>query len=165
VTNTFSLSISSPTTLANGVYSADNQNNFLDFRGSASGVSVDAGQGLDTIYGSNFNDSIIGGNGNQADAIYGGSGNDTSSGGNGADIFWYTETNSGNDIITDFADGSDLIRFTAASGITAFSQLSPVTYVSGTSGPVKISWAGGSIVFQNITNPALITSADFLGLV
>ena len=61
--------------------------------------------------------NIIKGNGG-ADTIKGGLGNDTLSGGSGADVFVYSDVNSGADKITDFVSGSDKINLHAF-GITS----------------------------------------------
>ena len=56
--------------------------------------------------------NIVKGNGG-ADTIKGGLGNDTLSGGSGADVFVYSDVNSGADKITDFVSGSDKINLHA----------------------------------------------------
>jgi Ca2+-binding RTX toxin-like protein len=136
---------------------------FLDYRGRTTGQNVNAQNGSDTVYGSAFADTINGGSGH--DAIYGGGGNDllTSRGNGDNDVFWYNEANGGNDTITDFTDGRDLIGFVAATtGVSSFGNLS--TSLSG--GNVLVSWntgiSQGSTLLQGITSTNLITAADFI---
>lgn len=63
--------------------------------------------GNDIIYGDAGNDKLYGGAGD--DTLYGGTGNDTLTGGAGKDTFVY-KNGEGNDIITDYTSGEDLIQ-------------------------------------------------------
>jgi len=70
------------------------------------------GNGIDTINGGDGNDTIFGGLGN--DTIFGGLGNDILTGGNGKDAFVFDampNSTTNRDLITDFASGSDSLRF------------------------------------------------------
>ena len=62
--------------------------------------------GNDELYGEDGNDKLLGGNGN--DTLNGGDGNDTMTGGKGKDVFVF-ESNSGDDVITDYESGKDAI--------------------------------------------------------
>ena len=78
----------------------------LDIVLNVQGVTINGGNGKQTLAGTVGNDNIIGGNGK--DVINGGAGDDTLTGGNGKDIFVFT-ANFGNDVINDF--GGDTIHF------------------------------------------------------
>ena len=62
--------------------------------------------GNDELNGEDGNDKLLGGNGN--DTLNGGDGNDTMTGGKGRDIFVF-DSNSGDDVITDYESGKDAI--------------------------------------------------------
>ena len=72
------------------------------------------------LKGMDGDDFLFGGTG--ADVLHGGHGNDVIAGGTGADRF-VIEDASGDDRITDFTNGVDLIAFAAASGVDSFSDL------------------------------------------
>lgn len=78
--------------------------------GNIGNDSVFGDVGDDLIHGGKDNDTIEGGTGN--DTIYGDLGNDTLTGGEGADTFVFA-SNSGNDTITDFVDGTDSLQFSS----------------------------------------------------
>ena len=87
--------------------------------GSESGVTLNAGAGNDIVYGTAFNDNLTGGAGNDtleggdgSDTLTGGAGNDILEGGEGADTFVYS-AGDGNDTITDYTVGEDLITITS----------------------------------------------------
>ncbi|MGR3463243.1 calcium-binding protein [Limimaricola sp.] len=71
------------------------------------------GAGDDRLQGNLGRDTLFGGNG--ADTLDGGRHNDVLTGGAGADIFTFRNRKNGDDVITDFEDGSDLIAFTRTS--------------------------------------------------
>ena len=163
VTETFNLSISDPTTFVAGVNEGSSHNDFLDYRCLNVGINADAKQGDNIIYGSAFADTLSGGTGNNSDNVYGGVGSDslTSSSAPDTNTFWYNETNSGNDTITDFADSSNHIGFVGStSGTTSFGQLT-VTNSAGAGTAVKLIWTSGSVVLQSTTHTANVTAADF----
>lgn len=127
--------------------------------------------GHDTVYGGDGNDTINGGGGNDKfygeagndvitgdlgdDEIDGGTGNDSLTGGDGADIFLFA-TGSGQDMISDFADGSDLLDF-SATGLS-FGDLT----ISQAGSDTKIDLGDGNIVTLTGINTPLITADDFL---
>ena len=78
----------------------------LDIVLNVQGVTINGGNGKQTLAGTVGNDNIIGGNGK--DVVNGGAGDDTLTGGNGKDIFVFT-ANFGKDVIKDF--GGDTIQF------------------------------------------------------
>ena len=98
---------------------------------------------------------VIGGDG--SDVISGGVGDDRLTGADGADTFVFT---GGQDVITDFEDGADVIRLVGIAGIDDFADLSG-----------RISAAGDDVVIDlgapdelTLAGTALgeIDAADFL---
>lgn len=75
--------------------------------GGAGNDSLYGGSGNDSLYGEDGNDKLFGEDGD--DTLIGGAGNDTLYGGTGKDIFYYSEGD-GNDVITDYTYGEDLIK-------------------------------------------------------
>nr|WP_256500653.1 calcium-binding protein [Limimaricola litoreus] len=71
------------------------------------------GAGDDRLLGNLGRDTLFGGKG--ADTLNGGRHNDVLTGGDGADLFVFRSRKEGNDVITDFEDGSDLFDFTRTS--------------------------------------------------
>jgi len=112
--------------------------------GSNAGLAsfLDGGAGRDIIFGTAAADTIIGGAGD--DTFY-------SQGGN--DVFRYDATGWGADQIAGFAPGAHL-QFTAASGVTAFSQLD--LNIAG--GNTQVNAAGGTILVFG----ASLTANDFI---
>ena len=98
--------------------------------------------------GGTGNDTIDGGAGN--DIIDGGAGNDLLTGGAEADTFAF-DAGHGDDTITDFTDGEDLIDLTAIIGIASYDELTVTT--SGND--VTISTGQGTILLQNFSESDL----------
>jgi serralysin len=128
--------------------------------GGAGNDTIGGGEGDDTIDGGDGNDFLAGGGrddridgGTGADLINGGFGNDIMTGGAGADTFIFTEYGAGEtDIITDFQNGIDLLRFTGVdkapgSGLQGFVD---ALNVSAVSGGVSLSYEGNTIVLEGI---------------
>lgn len=99
--------------------------------GLKGGDLLDGGSGDDTIYGRGGADDLRGGSGN--DRLYGGAGNDTLKGGLGNDIMtggkgsdtFIVNPDDGNEKITDFEDGADVIDLSAFhrhEGVSAVEQ-------------------------------------------
>ena len=80
-----------------------------------------------TVDGTAGADTLAGGAG--ADTLTGRAGDDTLTGGAGADTFVFAAGH-GNDTVTDFTDGEDLIDLSAFAGISGFGDLT-VTQVGG----------------------------------
>ena len=127
--------------------------------------TIKGGDGYDRLFGEEGNDSIEGGNddddlvgGEGDDWLDGGSGNDALTGGAGADMFVF-EAGHGNDIITDFGDGEDLIDITALTDITEFNDLNITA--SGNDVVIDLSSQGGGYIhIENIAVDDLDTD-DF----
>ncbi len=110
--------------------------------------------GANTLTGNRGNDTLDGKGGN--DTLLGRQGNDTMTGGAGADKFRYTESTFDHDTITDFEDGLDKIDLTGsglAFGDFGISQQGVDTLVSLN--------ADHNIVLQGILSTT-ITTADFI---
>ncbi len=155
-----------------------------DYRGAASGVTVDlstdaaqdtGGAGIDTLLGiENLTGSanadtlsgddganaISGGAGN--DSLYGGGGGDVLAGGAGADTFRFTAAsdgaaagaNSGYDRITDFLGGTDTFGLDGAFA----------TAIDDLGGPGTLSWAVDTAADFSSTHEALLlTTAAGIG--
>ena len=126
-------------------------------RGDGGADSITGGAGNDVIGGNAGNDTIDGGAGE--DYIHGGSGDDSLTGGADADTFAFGDGH-GNDTITDFDDGNDIIDVSAL-GITSFSGL---TISTNSDNDVVITTGddGGTIVLDGITDTNDITADDFV---
>ena len=121
-------------------------------RGGGQGDQLEGGQGNDTLRGGAGADTLRGGG--QGDQLEGGAGNDTLTGGGGADTFLFDgDTATGQDVITDFQNGTDVIRIT---GGVEFVDLSIVR----TDGNTEITWSTGSVTLTGETG--LIDGDDFL---
>ncbi|MFN6977797.1 MAG: calcium-binding protein [Gemmobacter sp.] len=91
-----------------------NGNDLMD--GGAGADTLNGGGGNDTLDGGDGDDVLIGGAG--ADRFIGGAGDDTMTGGKGADVFVFAD-GFGEDVITDFKSGEDLIEIGAFAGADA----------------------------------------------
>mgnify|MGYP005703318555 FL=1 len=118
--------------------------------GNRSDDNVFGDDGNDLLYGGKGNDIINGGAG--ADMIYGNLGDDILIGGLGGDRFNF-RSNDGNNIITDFEDGIDVIGLDRGLG---FQQLT----ISQIGNDTRISANQLSIVLQGIKESD-ITLEDF----
>ncbi len=113
---------------------------------------LEGGAGNDRLFGRGGNDVLVGGNG--SDWLEGGTGNDTLTGGAGEDFFVFG-ANNGNDRITDFQDGTDLIRIT--SGASSYNELDVQQVGSNT----VVSFSGTSITLVGVSSWSIYTS-DFV---
>lgn len=78
-------------------------------RGGEGNDTLTGGTGDDRLTGGEGNDTLTGGEGN--DTLTGGTGDDTLTGGTGVNTFDYNVITGGNDTITDFTQGSDILDF------------------------------------------------------
>jgi serralysin len=124
----------------NDSITGDDSHNFL--RGNGGSDTISAGAG---------NDYVRGGDGQ--DFLRGGSGDDTLEGGAGDDTFYFL-TAGGTDTITDFEDGSDMMRI--GLGLSSFSDLA----ISDSGADALITFASSVILLQNFDH-ALLSADDF----
>ncbi|MCB1432957.1 MAG: hypothetical protein KDK75_10935, partial [Alphaproteobacteria bacterium] len=130
----------------------------------ASGADLlQGGSGNDTMNGGANNDRLLGNNGADTmngsfgdDLLNAGNGNDVMTGGLGNDVFVFNGRNAGQDTITDFEDGRDVIRFKTAL-VDSFDDLA----IAGNgSDHVTVVYGDQSIeIFGN--NPITLTADDF----
>ncbi len=120
--------------------------------------TIDGNLGDDVVYGGGGDDSLLGNAGN--DTLDGNLGNDTLTGGEGNDNFYFSspELFIGEDVITDFTSGTDILTFTTLAFADATAALAAVTYADG-SAIVELS-SVSMVTLQNITENSL-TTADF----
>jgi Ca2+-binding RTX toxin-like protein len=150
--------------------------------GGNGGETLDGKGGDDFLFGNRGNDILLGGDGNDrldggagSDILDGGTGNDILTGGHGRDTFVFAPMVQnglapGNDVVTDFKQGRDLIDLTAFN--TTFRALDDNhngTLDAGEGdkhigvqvhgGDTVLSFAGGSIRIEDVTH---LHANDFL---
>jgi Ca2+-binding RTX toxin-like protein len=121
------------------------------------------GNGRDELYGRAGNDRLIGNNGKDSlfgeagrDILVGGAGDDLLSGGAGADTFVFG-TQSGRDVITDFAIAQDVIEFAAY--FTSFAQAQASFAQVGNDGTIDLG--NGNLILLRGVTMANLTAANF----
>ncbi|MFE1599859.1 GDSL-type esterase/lipase family protein [Methylobacterium sp. ID0610] len=134
--------------------------------GDSRSNQLSGGNGYDWLSGGQGDDRLDGGGGD--DTLVGGIGNDVLITGSGADKIEFLAADSGHDTVQDFTDNIDKLVFgRSGTGVDSFSDLA----ISLQNGSVSIAWGpsigsgttgNGSVVLQNLTNPALITASDIL---
>ncbi|PMN70017.1 beta-propeller fold lactonase family protein [Enterovibrio norvegicus] len=101
---------------------------------------LEGNQGDDMLDGGEGNDTLLGGNGN--DFLTGGAGNDTLTGGKNDDTFYF-DSESGNDIITDFNSRQDNIEIDSSLAndyaLLSFTQSGADTVISVNDGAATIT--------------------------
>ncbi|TNE63966.1 MAG: hypothetical protein EP335_08265 [Alphaproteobacteria bacterium] len=115
--------------------------------GAAGNDTVSGGAGDDTLFGGAGDDTVSGGTGD--DLIYAGAGDDILAGGAGTDAFYFGAT-SGNDTVSDFDTGEDVLNL-AFSG-AGFATLAAVTAAASETSQdgedgLLIDLGGGQSVF------------------
>ncbi|NVO23987.1 calcium-binding protein [Donghicola mangrovi] len=139
--------------------------------GQAGDDTLSGGEGNDIIKGGSGNDSMAGDAGNDRlfgqagddimdggdgdDRLVGGSGNDTMTGGTGADVFVFEDAD-GDDTITDFEIGTDLLYIDAGDE-TAFDELT----VTAAGSDAVVDYSGGSITLTGV-DAALLDADSFV---
>ena len=123
--------------------------------GNAGNDTIGGGAGDDYLYGDEGNDVIDGGAG--ADRIFGGEGDDSLTGGTEVDTFVF-EAGHGNDTITDFADGTDLIDLSDL-GVMNFAALS---IADDTNGNAVITTSAGNTITLTGVATADLDASNFL---
>lgn len=132
------------------VVNGDNGNDTLT--GGNGNDRLDGGYARDQLDGGAGQDTLLGGTAN--DTLTGGAGNDVLTGGPGRDEFQFnSNTATGQDTITDFQNGTDIIRIDGAVG---YNDLS----VRQDGGDTVISWDNGSVTLEDMTGP--IDDDDFI---
>jgi len=140
-------------------------------RGGAGDDTLTSGAGSDFLLGGSGHDTLRGGRGNDvlsgnrgrdvlnggegADLLDGGRGHDTLTGGWGRDVFVFRALDKGDDVITDFEDGSDLIEITGLS-------YADLVFASVARGTVITSEAmSGQIMLEGV-DVAILDATDFI---
>ena len=145
---------------------------------------VDGGEGADDVWGGAGDDTLHGGGGDDAleghggdDRLYGGAGDDELYGGEGTDVLdggagsdtlsgeagndtFVFAAGHGNDTITDFTDGGDLIDLTAIAGISGFEDLTITA--DGSAAVIDLTAHGGGTIRLDHTDVGDLDAADFL---
>ncbi len=122
--------------------------------------------GSDTLLGGGGRDKLSGGFGKDVlkggagiDTLEGGNGKDKLTGGGGDDVFLFQgSVSQGRDVITDFNDGSDVIRVVGGSGV-GFDDVTLTAIAGGGSTLVELS--GGTKIVLRGVDIALIDANDF----
>lgn len=97
--------------------------------------------------------------GGAQDLLSGGTGNDTLTGGANKDMFMF-EDGDGQDIITDFQVGIDVIDFTLQTSVNSFTEFTALAIQNGPD--VELGLANGdSIVLSNV-NLAALNATNFI---
>ncbi|MBL6456701.1 hypothetical protein JMJ55_15300 [Belnapia sp. T6] len=143
------------------IFGGDGANNLQggDGNDTVSGGSgadmISGGAGNDSLWGGAGNDTLIGGDGN--DRFAGAAGDDLLMGGSGADTFAYDTGFGGNDIISGFTYGQDMVEIKAGMGginetggnITGFDGSINKIEVVGSS--VKVTIGSDTILIKGIS--------------
>ena len=128
-----------------------------DLYGEEGDDSLFGGEGADRLFGGEGADTLDGGAGE--DWLVGGEGNDTLTGGAGADTFVFTP-NHGDDTITDFSDGEDLIDLSSLVGLASFDQLNIEIY--GNTTVIELPCCGGELIRLQGIDADDLDAADFV---
>ncbi|WP_424433944.1 M10 family metallopeptidase C-terminal domain-containing protein [Planktotalea sp.] len=116
--------------------------------------------GADTLNGDAGDDRLFGGD--DDDVLIGGAGNDAMNGGEGADTFIFRQGD-GNDTITDFEDGIDLIDISDFAGSSTYNIIADPA-LSATDNAFIIFFATGETLRIESADGSdfTFTSADFI---
>ena len=127
--------------------------------GTLANDRIDAtGVTYSVVLNGNYGDDVlIGGSGN--DGIDGSANNDTVTGGAGNDTFYFGG-HWGNDTVTDFTHGQDVLEFRSVSGLTTMSQLT----ITDTAQGASIAFGADSILLADVAASTL-SASDFHFLV
>ncbi|MDM9647861.1 VCBS domain-containing protein [Rhizobium sp. S163] len=132
--------------------------------GSTGNDTITGGSGADTLKGGAGNDALLGGGGD--DTLIGGDGNDTLTGGSGNDTFVFDKNATGYDVVKDFGNGSDVLKFTNFSLANQSSgTLTNVVTVSTTgTGSSAQSIANADVVVFNVSANSANTTGEIASL-
>ncbi|MEP3846646.1 MAG: calcium-binding protein [Paracoccaceae bacterium] len=128
-----------------------------DLSGGNGNDNLRGGGDNDTIKGDAGNDVIFGGGG--ADLLNGGAGNDTLTGNGGDDVFVFND-GFGNDVVTDFDIGRDVIDLSDVSSISDWADLQENMNQNGDN--VIIEGSSGNDIELTDLDMSLLTSNDFI---
>ena len=128
-----------------------------DLYGEEGDDSLFGEAGHDRLFAGEGDDTLDGGTGR--DLLLGGEGNDRLTGGAGADTFVFGPDH-GDDTITDFADGEDLIDLSSLEGIAGFEDLNIETY--GATTVIELACCGGGLIRLENTDASDFDAADFV---
>ena len=134
-----------------------------DYSLAGQSITVDGGEGNDTLWGSDANETLKGGNGD--DELFGGAGVNELIGGAGADEFQFTKTSS-NDTVVDFniSDGDTLKFFNTGGALfdrnsiflnSAGDEMS-IAYGSGVDDALTVSLLNAGLQLDDLTADVLI---------
>ncbi|MEM7547762.1 MAG: matrixin family metalloprotease [Pseudomonadota bacterium] len=126
---------------------------FLNGNGGAD--LIDGNRGRDTLMGAGGSDTMIGGGGK--DRLNGQFGDDVLTGGNGADVFAFTRFG-GQDRVTDFRVGVDLMDYSTHSTVSSFADIGFAAVAGGVS---LLDGAGGSVLVEGLAEDDL-SASDFI---
>lgn len=115
------------------------------FTGGTQDDSLTGNGGGDILRGRGGNDTIDGGDGR--DALIGNAGNDVMTGGADPDVFYFNGLANGDDVITDFMPGTDLLGFDDP----AINAAGDLTFGTATSGALEVAYGTSSIELQGLT--------------
>ena len=119
--------------------------------------SLRGGAGNDALLGDGGSDTLDGGEG--SDWLIGGAGDDVLTGGAGDDTFFF-EPNHGNDTVTDFVSGEDLIDLREFSDISGIDDL--VFETQGNDVVINLTdYSGGTIRIEGVSTSSL-TASNFV---
>ena len=132
-------------------------------RGGLVKVNMSGAGGDDLLIGNNFNDYLRGddGNddirgGNSTDTLIGGRGDDRLDGGKHADQFRFVKSDFGNDVIIDYQDGLDYLRFF----VDIATSFSDFVISNNNTAQVTIEIDGNSIELNSRDGGDIFVSAD-----
>jgi Ca2+-binding RTX toxin-like protein len=144
----------------NDILYGDSGDDLITSRGGAD--RLEGGNGNDRLFGGDNADMLAGGSGDDYldegkghGALEGGAGNDVLVGGQGPDAFM-VDRMSGDDIIKDFTPGPGMFDHLALRDLR-WEDLS----FEDTQDGVKVSWEGGSVLLENVTQSQLAQD-DFM---
>ena len=131
-----------------------------DFSGFGGNDTLTGGANIDKLNGNAGNDTLSGGA--AKDTLNGGTGNDSLTGGSDGDTFLYVDAAFGQDTVTDFQDGLDLLKIFSAVA-TSFADFSIVGNGTSNVTVTLIADPTNSInVLGNAASIVNLTAADFL---
>lgn len=134
-----------------------------DYSLAGQSITVDGGEGHDTLWGSDANETLKGGNGD--DELFGGAGINELFGGSGADEFQFTKT-SANDTVLDFSisDGDTLKFFNTGGAMFDRDSIAlnsggdelTIAYGSSANDTLTITLTNAGLVLDDLTSDVLL---------